>query len=751
MGASRFLAFSLAFLATREVPESGHPFLVLPPTQKAFLLHGLCKRPSTKRLPAMSPLHSVLNSAPCTNVWQHKGVRNRFAAALGHPAAIALLFAAAVMATNARPSGGQALATPHPLDGLTSAEIRRVTEILRHAGEADDQTRYPLIELLEPPKATVLAWTEEDPGPRRALVHLRGRSGFRTAVIDFERGAVVAAGPAEGQPMVLFEEFTSAMNAALEHPGMVAGLARRGLTPDDVFCLPLTAGNYPTPEFDGTRLMKVPCYLNPSSSNYYAKPIEGLLAVVDLSKNRAINVVDEAVVPVPEDDWGYAQDEVAARVPLRPRSSPVTLAQPGGAGYIIEGSRVEWDIWRFRLRVGKREGVVLSTVDVRDGERWRSVLYQAHLSEVFVPYMDPAQSWYFRTFMDSGEYGLGLFLSPLEAGLDCPDHATFLPAVVSDDRGRPLTISNAICIFERYIGDPAWRHFEVFAQSDDRFVPAEGRPDTELVVRTASVIGNYDYLIDYRFRQNGDIHIAIGATGLDAVKGVASTTMQDSSATDTAHGTLVAPNLVAPFHDHYFNFRLDFDIDGPLNHPAVLEIVPDEPPPDNPRRSFWTVRRSHPASELKARYRLSAVAPRYFLVANEAEHTPLGHHPAYMIHHGNVAYGPFDYEVDPPMKRNAYIEYTIWNTVYDPARRYAGGDFAMQSDGSDTLAEWVKADRPLQGADVVTWFTTGFHHITRTEDWPVMSTDWKTIHIRPHNFFSLNPALTIRPRTPQIR
>ena len=421
--------------------------------------------------------------------------------------------------------------------------------------------------------------------------------------------------------------------------------------------------------------------------------------------------------------------------------------ETGGPGYVVTGSRIEWDIWRFRLRVDKRPGIVLSNIDVRDGGRWRSVLYQAHLSEVFVPYMDPTPGWYFRTCMDSGEYGFGLFLSPLTAGVDCPRQATFLPALVNDDRGRPLEIPNAICVFERYAGDPAWRHFEVFAQGETTFVPAEGRPATELVVRTASVVGNYDYLLDYRFRQNGEIAIQIGATGLDAVKGVASMSMADSTAAaDTTYGTLVAPNLVAPFHDHYFNFRLDFDVDGPINHPAVLEVVAGEPAPESPRRSFWTVRRSAPASELEARYTLSAMAPKYFLVANEAERTPLGHHPAYMVHHGNVAYGPFDYAADPPMKRNAYIEYTIWNTVHDGAQRYAGGEFPMRSDGSDTLAEWVKADRALQGTDVVTWFTAGFHHLPRAEDWPVMSTDWKTIHIKPHNFFTRNPALTIPSR-----
>ena len=188
--------------------------------------------------------------------------------------------------------------------------------------------------------------------------------------------------------MVLFKEFLGAMGAALEHPEMIAGLAKRGLAPGDVFCLPLTAGYYPTPEFRGTRLMKVPCYRNPSGSNYYAKPIEGLFAVVDLVRNKALRVVDQGVVPLPEDDWGYTQDEVAARLALRPASNPVQPTRPGRANYTIDGSRIEWDIWRFRLRIDKRPGAALSNIEVRDGRRWRSVLYQVHLSEVFVPYMD---------------------------------------------------------------------------------------------------------------------------------------------------------------------------------------------------------------------------------------------------------------------------------------------------------------------------------------------------------------------------
>ena len=643
------------------------------------------------------------------------------------------------------PAGAGQAAT-HPLDGLSGEEYLKTTEILRQKGLTDENTLYPLIELVEPAKADVLAWSEDSPLDRRARAYYKSGDGFDVALINLTEENVESSEEAAGQPMVLFSEFLTAMSSALGHPDMVAGLERRNLSADGVFCLPLTAGNFFTEEYEGSRLMKVPCYENPTGSNFYAKPIEGLYAVVDIGKSEVIRVVDdENIIPVPTDPWGYNEEEVAERVPLREQTNPATLSQPGGPNFTVTDSLVEWDMWRFNYRIDKRPGAVLSNIDVLDGDEWRSVLYQAHLSEVFVPYMNPSDGWYWRTYMDSGEYGFGLFLTPLRAGVDCPALATFLPAIMNDDHGNPLEIPDAICIFERDIGDPAWRHFEVFAQSEDTFVPTEGRPATELIVRTASEVGNYDYLIDYRFAQDGQMRIMVGATGLDAVMGVESTSMDDPTAeADTQYGTLIAPNLVASNHDHYFNFRLDFDVDQPKNRFGVMEIVPGKVPDDSPRRSLWQVKHTMPESELEARYKISSQKPKHFHLMNMDRKGPLGHTPSWMIHHGSVAYGPYDFENDPPMKRNAYIEYSVWNTVYDPDQRYAGGTFPMQSDGTDTLAEWVKADRSLKDQDVVTWFTAGFHHIPRMEDWPVMSTDWKTVHIQPFNFFAHNPALTIR-------
>lgn len=351
--------------------------------------------------------------------------------------------------------------------------------------------------------------------------------------------------------------------------------------------------------------------------------------------------------------------------------------------------------------------------------------------------MDPDQGWYWRTYMDSGEYGFGIFLSPLRAGVDCPSYAKFLPATVHDDLGNPVEIPDALCIFERNIGDPVWRHYEIFAQSADQAVPAQGRPATELVVRSASQVGNYDYLIDYVFEQNGRIRVMVGATGLGAVKGATSTSMADATAEqETRYGTLIAPNLVAPNHDHFFNFRLDFDIDGQDNVFMRTGLVKAEVPDDVPRRSMWETKTEMPMTEMEGRYRVNPATPAMYQVANMNKKIGVGYAPGYMIMPENsVAYSPLDTENDPPARRNAYIDYTFWNTPYKTSERYAGGEYAFQSDGSDTLAGWVKQNRSIDNTDIVTWYTMGFHHVPQMEDWPVMSTLWKGITLKPYNFF----------------
>ena len=119
---------------------------------------------------------------------------------------------------------------------------------------------------------------------------------------------------------------------------------------------------------------------------------------------------------------------------------------------------MRWQKWRFQYRVDPRLGLVVSRVEYDDDAKVRSVMYQGSLSELFVPYMDPDVGWYFRTYLDAGEYGVGRLATSLEPNLDCPSHAFFADAVFADDWGEPYTQERAVCLFERYSGDIAWRH-----------------------------------------------------------------------------------------------------------------------------------------------------------------------------------------------------------------------------------------------------------------------------------------------------
>ena len=98
---------------------------------------------------------------------------------------------------------------------------------------------------------------------------------------------------------------------------------------------------------------------------------------------------------------------------------------------------------------------------------------------------------------------------------------------------------------------------------------------------------------------------------------------------------------------------------------------------------------------------------------------------------------------DPAQTMGAFSEHQMWVTPYRPEELYAAGTYVTTSKEPDGLANWTKANRPIDNTDIVGWYTLGFHHVVRLEDWPVMPTLWHEFLIRPVNFFDKNPVLTL--------
>ena len=156
------------------------------------------------------------------------------------------------------------------------------------------------------------------------------------------------------------------------------------------------------------------------------------------------------------------------------------------------------------------------------------------LSELYVPYMDPSRGWSTRVFLDTGEFYPGAVLQSLLEGVDCPANAVYFDGLNANDKGNPVLRPRQACLFERFAGDIAWRH------GDDP--NAWGRPSRTLVLRSVAVIGNYDYLLDWRFEQDGSIRVAVGATGIIETRQVSQESAGAQHGHDSAesYGQLVA-------------------------------------------------------------------------------------------------------------------------------------------------------------------------------------------------------------------
>ena len=98
---------------------------------------------------------------------------------------------------------------------------------------------------------------------------------------------------------------------------------------------------------------------------------------------------------------------------------------------------------------------------------------------------------------------------------------------------------------------------------------------------------------------------------------------------------------------------------------------------------------------------------------------------------------------DFPSKRAGFASYDLWVTPYSPDERWAGGSYPNQSKGDDGLPTWTAANRAIENTDILLWYTIGFHHVVRAEDWPVMPTSWHESQLRPFAFFPRNPALDV--------
>jgi primary-amine oxidase len=214
------------------------------------------------------------------------------------------------------------------------------------------------------------------------------------------------------------------------------------------------------------------------------------------------------------------------------------------------------------------------------------------------------------------------------------------------------------------------------------------------------------------------------------------------------YGTVVAPEVNAINHQHFFSLRLDFDIDGGEN--SVYEVNTEAEPlgAENPYGNAFYAVPTRLETEQAAQRLIDPLKARYWKVVNPNVHNRFGQPVGYKIVPGeNVL--PFAHPDSPILKRAGFMTKHLWVTPYAPDERYSAGDYPNQHPGGEGLPKWTQADRSISNTDIVLWYTFGHHHIPRPEDWPIMPTAYSGFMLKPVSFFDANPALDVPPMPKQ--
>lgn len=623
----------------------------------------------------------------------------------------------------------------HPLEPLTAQEIERAVEILKAVPSCTATTRIISIMLKEPAKQLVHAWPHAPVPAREAVVVLLDNStGAASSIgLDLTNQAIIQIQPAPpgSQPTLSLDEQIECEQAVLASPEFQAVLKKHyGITDTSLVMVDIwSAGYYGSEEERTRRLTRPLCFVRADrTDNGYARPIEGIRPVVDLNKMEVIRVEEYGHWPLPPDSCNYSADRVPGR---RSDVKPLSITQPEGPSFHFEGNRIEWQNWKLVIGFNAREGLTLHHVRYYDQGQDRSILYRASLTEMVVPYGDPKPTQVRKNAFDVGEYGMGMCANSLRLGCDCLGHIQYLDAHLCDSRGRAITIQNAICIHEEDYGI-LWKH-------TDRRLPdaPEVRRSRRLVISSVSTVENYEYGFFWYFYQDGNIQFEIKLTGILSLGTV-------SDGEKPKHGALIAPRLYAPNHQHFFNVRLDFDIDGTENTAQRIDILPD---PIDETNSFENAFHAHVTdlcTEQDGLANLSLETARTWRIVNKSRTNRVGEPVGYRFIPGDNS-APFGSPNAWWRKRAAFVNHHVWVTPYCEDEKYAAGDYPNQSCGGEGLVKWTSGDRPIENQDVVFWYTFGHTHIPRLEDYPVMPAAYIGFLLKPDGFFDRNPANDLPP------
>lgn len=441
---------------------------------------------------------------------------------------------------------------------------------------------------------------------------------------------------------------------------------------------------------------------NHEDANYYAYPLD---IVAEVSEDLQIKSISRLPSGVDEElksarkpydhnklhtSSEYHPDLSTSR---RNTTKPLHVVQPKGPSFEISGNHISWEKWTMRVGFNYREGLTLH--DIRYDNR--SLFYRLSLSEMFVPYGDPRSPYPRKGAFDLGNDGAGVNANNLKLGCDCLGHIKYFDAWHITSSGEPLKLPNVVCCHEQDDGI-LWKH------TNFRTGNAVVTRSRLLVLQTIITVSNYEYVFIWYFGQDASIHYEVRATG------ILSTAPIDVG-DKVPFGTVVAPGVLAPYHQHLFCLRIDPAIDGYHNSLVVEDSVPMPFPDKSNPFGVGYVTESRTV-EKESGLDLDHFKGRTFKIVNEHKTNPTTGTPVGFkllpCYSQLILAHPSSYH----SKRSEFGQHAVWVTRYKDEELYASGNHTMQSLGGEGIGSWIGARgqgnstaTSVKNEDIVVWHT----------------------------------------------
>ena len=366
----------------------------------------------------------------------------------------------------------------------------------------------------------------------------------------------------------------------------------------------------------------------------------------------------------------FAQVQFESVTPPDSAAKAAMQVAPVGASVKQKVAFASGSRWELTVNAVDRFGLVITGASFQKSRTspFIYVLYDGRLGEIFVPYHNGVNRF--------GDISDPFFhFSPLTL-----DQANFPPP-------RQIIGGGKICKEVRdYL---AWFNHDLV------------RYGQEVIYFSVLKAGNYDYIMEWTFRDDGVIQVRAGSTGPKIDAGP-------------------PPTLG---HMHNFTWRLDIDLNGAGGDSAYLtrhvekNLTPPFPPP---------------AQGSTAQDSRSLIENEGGRVWNPENFNTLLIEDRTLKNGNGRATG---YELQPMRSGNArhseaFTKKDFWVTRYNPNEIFA-----------DDLPDYVQDRQSTVNTDIVVWYTGSEHHESnsRDEDLNTVPVLWTGFDLIPQNLFDGTP------------